>query len=251
MDERSSRIFFGLCLLVLVWIGVYWMWRPSVDQNPVISFDDQGIAGVSGTDSSESSESALGDPNMGTVDASGDGIGREALLTEDTPAAASGATASGDGSRLVPPEFFDHVVAEHELMQTIAKRYFGSVDDWWIISKANPKVDPRKLKPGMVLRIPKDRNNIQGIVIGKESEPGVLDTPILDAAGSESKVIEYVVQSGDSLSKISQRIYGSAQHAEFIFESNRNVLRSMDDISIGQLLRLPPLPVKDQTDGDE
>ena len=249
MDERSSRIFFGLCLLVLVWIGVYWMWQPSVDQNPVISFDGQGIAGELGTDSSGStSGSVLGDTNMGTLDVPGDGV----LLAEDTPADASGATTPGDGVRLIPPEFFDHVVAEHELMSTIAKRYFGSVDDWWIISKANPKVDPRKLKPGMVLRIPKDRNNIQGLVSGKESEPGVLDTPNLDSDGTESKVIEYVVQSGDSLSKISQRIYGSAQHAQFIFESNRNVLRSMDDISIGQLLRLPPLPGgEDQTDGDE
>ncbi|MGV6814065.1 MAG: LysM peptidoglycan-binding domain-containing protein [Phycisphaerales bacterium] len=255
MDERSSRIFFGLCMLVLVWIGVYWMWRPSVDQDPVISFDDQGIAGVLGT---ESSESGLSVTDMGMNEASGDASddsnGHRALLTKDRSAEAteaSGATAPGDGSRLIPPEFFDHVVAEHELMQTIAKRYFGSVDDWWIIAKANPRVDPRKLKPGMVLRIPKDRNNIQGLVIGKESEPGVLDTPVLDSAGSESKVIEYVVQSGDSLSKISQRIYGSAQHAEFIFESNRNVLRSMDDISIGQLLRLPPLPSQGQTDGDE
>ena len=39
MDERTSRIFFGLCMLVLVWIGVYWMWHPSREQDPVITFE--------------------------------------------------------------------------------------------------------------------------------------------------------------------------------------------------------------------
>ena len=42
MDERTSRIFIGLCLLVLVWIGVYWMWQPEQDnKQPTITFEQQ------------------------------------------------------------------------------------------------------------------------------------------------------------------------------------------------------------------
>ncbi len=201
MDERSSRIFFGLCMLVLVWIGVYWMWQPTHEQEPVITFDRLPTEGV------------------GAVDVSVPDV------VVDRP-------------RVIPPEFTEHVVRSGELMQTIAKQYYGSIDEWAVIAKANPSVDPQKLKPGMVLRIPVDKSNIQGKLVGVETQPGVIRAH----AQSKPKVIEYMVQSGDSLSVISQRIYGSSRYARFIYESNRDTLRSMDAISIGQLLKLPPLP---------
>lgn len=54
-------------------------------------------------------------------------------------------------------------------------------------------------------------------------------------------VVEYLVKPGDSLSKIAQNFYGSARHADFIYQSNRNTLRSKNSIRVGQTLKLPPL----------
>ncbi|HCT44711.1 MAG TPA: hypothetical protein DF699_05830 [Phycisphaerales bacterium] len=223
MDERSSRIFIGMSLLVLVWIGVYWMWQPTHDQQPPkITFEQP--------QHTESTPAAIEQPAAGNAPT----IIDQMNITQTDPVEPTPAPQP----ELIPPEFIEHIVRENETMQSIAKEHFGSGENWRTIARANPFVDPQKLKAGMSIRIPKDPNNIQGRVTGRDAEPGVIESH----TDSQAAVIEYVVRPGDSLSRISQRIYGSSRHARFIFDSNRDKLKSMDDISIGQLLRLPPIP---------
>lgn len=221
MDERTSRIFIGLCLLVLVWIGVYWMWQPSRDHTtPRITFEQP-----TQTDPlPEQPQDSVDQPSI---------IDQTKITRNFDPEPPITTTPT-----LQPPEFFEHTVLASETMQTIAAQYLGSREQWGIIARANPFVDPQKLREGMILRIPKDPSNIQGRVTGRETPEGVIESH----TNPEVKVIEYVVRPGDSLSRISQRIYGSSRHARFIYENNRDVLKSIDDISVGQLLRLPPLP---------
>ena len=231
MDERTSRIFIGLCLLVLVWIGVYWMWQPSREEaKPKITFEQPSDLPVISTPSQD---------EIPEIPSNGSGSLLDRVTNpEDSDEIEQTPQTDTQAPRLQPPEFFEHVVRQKDTMQTIAREYFGDSQSWGVIARANPFVDPQKLREGMIIRIPKDPDNIQGQVVGRETEPGVIEqhTP------NRSAVIEYVVRPGDSLSKISLTIYGSTRHARFIFDSNRDVLRSMDDISIGQLLRLPPLP---------
>jgi len=49
----------------------------------------------------------------------------------------------------------------------------------------------------------------------------------------------YVVQAGDSLSKIAQKYYGDPALYTKIFEANRDLLKDPDKISPGQKLRIP------------
>ena len=49
----------------------------------------------------------------------------------------------------------------------------------------------------------------------------------------------YVVVSGDSLSKIALREYGSADQWTRIHEANRDILKDPDKIFPGQKLRIP------------
>lgn len=49
----------------------------------------------------------------------------------------------------------------------------------------------------------------------------------------------YTVKSGDSLSKIAQEVYGSANEYNKIFEANKPMLTSPDKIYPGQVLRIP------------
>ena len=226
MDERTSRIFIGFCMLALVWIGVYWMWQPSRDNDtPKITFEQLP----------ENPTQSQPEPDPTPIVTND----RSPTVIDQTRIAQQAGTAQENtGPTLRAPEFFEHTVGPNETMERIAQRYFGASNQWGIIARANPFVDPQKLRQGMVIRIPKDPTNIQGRVEGRETEPGVIEnhTP------AASAVIEYVVRPGDSLSKISLNIYGSSRHARLIFESNRDVLKSMDDISVGQLLKLPPLP---------
>jgi nucleoid-associated protein YgaU len=49
----------------------------------------------------------------------------------------------------------------------------------------------------------------------------------------------YVVQKGDTLSKIASNFYGEARLYTRIFEANRDVLSDPDKIKPGQKLRIP------------
>jgi nucleoid-associated protein YgaU len=50
----------------------------------------------------------------------------------------------------------------------------------------------------------------------------------------------YVVVSGDSLSKIAKRFYGSGNAWKQIFEANTDVLKDPNKIFPGQKLKIPP-----------
>lgn len=49
----------------------------------------------------------------------------------------------------------------------------------------------------------------------------------------------YIVQSGDTLSKISTKVYGSPGRWKEIYEANRQDLKNAHDLRLGQMLRIP------------
>jgi nucleoid-associated protein YgaU len=49
----------------------------------------------------------------------------------------------------------------------------------------------------------------------------------------------YVVQSGDSLSKIAKKFYGNANSWKRIFDANKDVVKNPDLIQPGWMLRIP------------
>lgn len=49
----------------------------------------------------------------------------------------------------------------------------------------------------------------------------------------------YTVEKGDSLSKISKKVYGDAMKYNMIFEANKPMLKNVDLIYPGQVLRIP------------
>ncbi len=57
-------------------------------------------------------------------------------------------------------------------------------------------------------------------------------------AGTSGEKV-YVVQGGDSLSKISKKFYGDAGSWKRIFEANRDVVKNPDLIQPGWKLRIP------------
>lgn len=49
----------------------------------------------------------------------------------------------------------------------------------------------------------------------------------------------YVVQSGDTLSRIAARVYGDSKRSQEIFDANRNVLPNQNSLKVGQTLQIP------------
>ena len=64
----------------------------------------------------------------------------------------------------------------------------------------------------------------------------------VQSGSSSTTARTYVVVSGDSLSKIAQREYGSAGEWTRIYEANRGLIRDPDKIFPGQKLEIPPKP---------
>jgi len=49
----------------------------------------------------------------------------------------------------------------------------------------------------------------------------------------------YQVKAGDSLYAISMKIYGDAQHIQSIYQANRHILKNVNDLKPGQVLKIP------------
>ena len=87
--------------------------------------------------------------------------------------------------------------------------------------------DPRKSRP--------DFSNVQSDSSSTAREPAIPPT----RQGEEKT---YVVQKGDSLSKIAKREYGDAQAWRRIFDANRDQIQDPDLIHPGQTLKIPDAP---------
>ncbi|EIC20221.1 peptidoglycan-binding protein LysM [Thiorhodovibrio frisius] len=73
--------------------------------------------------------------------------------------------------------------------------------------------------------------NVQGIE--------AVDASAVAAPKSVEEVEFYLIESGDTLSKVAQRFYGDANAYPKIFEANREVIKDPDLIFVGQKIRIP------------
>lgn len=82
--------------------------------------------------------------------------------------------------------------------------------------------------------------------------PPVPDVPTGEGSGVEVRVVQraseteqyrfYTVAQGDSLGGISAKFYGDVNKYQIIYEANRSLLSSPDQIKTGQRLAIPKLP---------
>ncbi len=226
MDDKTTRLFSALGVLVLVWIVVYWSF-PVQDQPVVTSSLDEPFPGVEPDFTAEAPGGTPGE-SVGLVDA-------------EMPAGGSGTQGGaavvppGDGGApgVVEPRFEAYTVREGDNFEKIARRVFGDPKYAMVIARANPLQDPSKLRVGQTIRVPLDPSNIQG----RPAESGAAPP-----AEPEPRTIEYTVRKGDTLSGIAKSFYGSIRYTDFLFRANKDRLRSEDDLRLGQVLLIPPLP---------
>lgn len=238
MVQRPEKVAAGLLFLVGLWIAVYWLWEP---KRPEISFGN-GPGEVTGADGSAVALPPAPTPQPPRLDhgaiASQPKVSSEPLIPIKPESSSDSSPNDSTGNQTPPPaviapEFEDYVVQKGDTFASISSRFFGTPVHAQAIVRANPLMDPRRLMPGRTIRVPKDPANIQG----KPVAPPV--------KGEEGQASVYVVQSGDTLSGISQKLYGSMKHADLIFQANRDRLSSPESLRIGQTLNIPAKPKTD------
>jgi nucleoid-associated protein YgaU len=116
----------------------------------------------------------------------------------------------------------------------IAKKVYGRGKGYQyvLIQKANPKIDPRKLRAGMKLIIPP-------LPAAKQvpSEPEAVGRS--QALGGATRRI-YTVKRNDTIWGIAQIMYGNGKYAKLIIDANPKIDPSR--LKPGQKLTLPPSP---------
>lgn len=164
--------------------------------------------------------------------------GPRSIRAPEAPAAATSRTADP----LAAPG--THVVARGETLSDIARLHLGSAQRWRELIALNPGVDPKKLQLGQVLRV-------AGPPPAAAAAPPSTEKPAADvgkpsagptavpAAATAGGARTHTIAKGDTLGEIAQRYLGSAQKADAIYRANTDVLKSKDDLRIGQVLRIP------------
>ncbi len=94
--------------------------------------------------------------------------------------------------------------------ESLIQRYKAAVDQQRALAAQQGEVAP------IIIQAPQNRNN-----------------------PANPQVQSYTVQSGDTLSKISTRVYGVSNRWAEIFEANRDQLPSPNALKVGQVLRIP------------
>jgi nucleoid-associated protein YgaU len=130
------------------------------------------------------------------------------------------------------PGAHTHTVQKGETFSTIAATAYGSANFYPYLMRANPNIDPKALRPGMVIAIP-------DIAAVKPAEK----TPVPAAGGTTPQptaVNSYVVQPGDNLNKIAIKKFGKVDMVSRIYELNKQLIG--DDpakLKVGMVLNMP------------
>ena len=213
--------------------------------------------GATGTGASHDARTAVGTPadkldwNVGT--------GPSAAATPATggsgntpPAggAASGTTitAPPTSSTLTPAlaNLKEHKMAQGETFSSIALSLYGDVKYAREIVKANPNLEPSRVRAGTVIKLPDmatiraSQNAPAGAPSGSAVTAGATATK---AEPSIDPSKEYRIQPNDSLHKIALKLYGKADKADAIYDANKEKIGGDPHrIKVGMVLKLPEPP---------
>ncbi|MCL4219920.1 MAG: LysM peptidoglycan-binding domain-containing protein [Phycisphaerales bacterium] len=222
MDPRQSRTLVGLMGLVVLWIVLYWMWQPRSQREPVVILPQDG-----GT-LWEPPLSVVPGPEVAPVQP------RPQPLPQNPEAVAPRQETRSPGEQTPFGEapFRWVTVQPGDTFARIAERELGSRNLADAVARANPLKDPLRLRVGEKLKVPIDPANPQGRPDPLPPQP----------VRPEGEVMEYTVKPGDTLSGIAKEFYGSVRYIDFVYQANRDRLRSKDDLKPGQVLRIPPKP---------
>lgn len=255
MDQNPTmKLAAAVATLVGIWVGVYWMWQPARAREASIQFPDErgGKGTADRTPTPTPTPTGAGAAGDGSVE--GGPLPGPNVIKPSPTAKASDAvepkpsngkdavdagakpdnskTAAGDAGKsgviVKPPKFEEYRIQQGETFESIARKRYGSSAKADAIKRANPFVDPTKLKPGRLILLPVDPGNIQGRV--ERTGPA-------REGWKSHKVVD-----GETLSEISKKYYGTVAHTRRIYEANRDRMRDENFIKPGLELDIPPAP---------
>jgi len=146
----------------------------------------------------------------------------------------------------------EYVIKEGDSFDSIAKAKYGNASFAGLIAEANPGVKATALRVGKHLVLPpKTEKKAEEPVVAAKT-PERIEEPVIkkaDPAPTPSLTVEngkkvYTIQTGDTLSGISVKVYNTSRHYQKIYEANKDVIDDPNMLSVGAKLVMPDLPAK-------
>jgi nucleoid-associated protein YgaU len=148
------------------------------------------------------------------------------------------------------PKPSTYTVQKGDTLGQIAQRELGSVKRLPDLLEANPKLDPRKLQPGQVIRLPVEGSEQQAPVAQQNLQLPPKAPPIPERKTAQEPVPQiakqqqqvpagrsYTVQRGDTLGQIATRELGSSKRMSEIVALNKGL--DPNHLLVGRTLVLP------------
>lgn len=218
MTPGSVRLGIAAVALILVWIVVYW-WTPATPEVS-LEFDHP--------------------PQRFAPPEPPAGIAATVPTTPSLPPAKEAEPPPQPA--VIPPSFILYSVQRGDTAERISQKVYGTSEHWKSVMQANPMADFQRLKEGRIIRVPQDPKNVQGVPGSKRAKaPAKVPTP--ESADPVSSGIEYLVESGDTLTGIAARFYGRASAWTLIRDANLEKLgEDGKNLRSGMKITLPAAP---------
>ncbi len=130
-------------------------------------------------------------------------------------------TAKKEFARTLPGQPFENRERQTDLLQVVERL----------------RAENNRLKADLTRLERTNRELRRRLGEGRESGTGNPTGTASDSGGGQEAV--YVVRPGDTLTSIARSLYGNSARWEDIFAANRDLLRSPNDLRVGQELQIP------------
>ena len=77
------------------------------------------------------------------------------------------------------------------------------------------------------------------------------EQPAIEKSGTTEELIDYKVQKGETLQKISMKLYGTTRKWKKLFDLNKDLLKSPDKIRPGMTIKVPKSKAPAEAKGNE
>lgn len=212
---------------------------PAGANKPVESAQVPPRATVNG-DETNGTSSNLGTMSTNTgIDSASPARGNEISKTSDAVIDSSltgpATRPSNDLSPGISTGQREHVIKSGETLSLIAQAAYGNANFYPAILRANPNLDPKKMKPGMTIILPAASDvNPKAASVASASVPAEVNART-----------EYRVQSNDSLYRIAMKLYGKPEMITKIYDMNKETIGSDPaKLKLNMVLKLPEPPTQ-------
>jgi nucleoid-associated protein YgaU len=152
------------------------------------------------------------------------------------------AAVPGAGASDPTPVLRTYTVQPGDTPSSISKAFYGSAIYYPHILRANPGLDPKRMRVGQVINIPAKEDVVPQTAVVQPAD-ATRASSTQSPSHDFDPTRQYRVQDGDSLYRISTKLYGSGKYVQDLYQLNQQLIGpDPAKLKLGMVLALPIPP---------